>query len=181
VQISSQGIISNFTINTTLGYIINTLSVFVSTSRSLLKANFAQVPQKVRWLSRKILCPLTSPGQSSNPQSHWHCRWVYPSRRCFTPNHSHQRKRRCIDPHTGHSMAVGNHDTQASQGWVFRRPCLLRSLEWKSYHQSGAPVITVQSLEDHSEVLNWNVAWKWVIGLCVGHGRIHATLFFWRQ
>jgi hypothetical protein len=59
-----------------------------------------------------------------------------------------------------------------------RRAYVLRSLGWRSCHQPGAPVVTVQLLEDQSEGLAWNMAWQCVIRLCAGHGRIHAPWLF---
>jgi hypothetical protein len=57
------------------------------------------------------------------------------------------------------------------------RSCLLRKLGWGICHQLGALVVTVQSLEDHSEGLARSIVGQWVIGLCASHGRIQVKLF----
>jgi hypothetical protein len=145
----------------------------------------AQVPQKLIWLSRNSLLPLTSPAQSSSPlQITWHWRWVSPPRRNLTLNY-YSQVRRLVYPHRGQSVGHGSSDPQVSLLWD---ACIWSSCPLRRLERDKPRVPIVKSLEDHSEVLTWNMArhvpWKsWRnprdAGClqAVGHNCIHVLIF----
>ena len=49
-----------------------------------------------------------------------------------------------------------------------------------SRNELGAPIVMVQSPEDHSECLSWNTAGRWRIGIGAGWDRIQDRAFPWR-